>query len=213
LTAIVAPHRATWLGARWCSNTGASRSVIAFLSLLAATLPSVVILFVFSDRCDVRVGPQSNSYPSHQFHRRDREFLLPNPATDRVPTNAHDFCDFNRRMSSHLNNGIGLCDVSSKKRTRMSAILEAPIRANESIPQKVLRGEIASLKLSTLHCVATLQLVPKRTATRVVQYTGHFAIVPAFRLCPLYPVAYGLSPASSASASLVRPHRQPALAT
>jgi len=112
-------------------------------------------------------------------------------------------------MSSHLNNGIGLCDVSSKKRTRMSAILEAPIRANESIPQKVLRGEIASLKLSslklsTLYCVATLQLVPKRTATRVVQYTGHFAIVPAFCLCPLYPVAYGLSPASSASASLVR---------
>ena len=131
-------NRATWLGARWCSNTGASRYSATFsLSLLPTTFASIVILLVFSDYLNFSLTPQSNSHPSNQFHRRDWEFLLSNPATDRVPTNAHDLCDFNGRMSSHLNNGIGLCDVSSKKRTRTGAS-STPIRVNESISQNVL---------------------------------------------------------------------------
>lgn len=129
-----------------------------------------MILLVFSDDLNLSFTPESNSHPSHQFHRRDREFLLCNPATDRVPTNADDLCDFNRRMSSHLNNGIGLFDLSTKKRTRMGTF-NAPIRGNQRISQKLGRVLLHGLVVSEVACPTfrTLRKTWKSTAQLVTK--------------------------------------------
>jgi hypothetical protein len=143
-----------------------------------------VILLVLSDYLNFSFTPEPYSHPSHQFHRRDREFFLSNPATDRVPTNAHDLSDFNRRMSSHLNNGIGLFDLSSKKRTRTGASLVRRSGSTKAYRRMYLSGALSPSVFSYAEASTPADVHNCRHFSMFFHFpSGVWCVFPGIRVC------------------------------